>query len=114
MRVDQSGHQGVPFEIDSLGGGAADRPVRDLADQPALDEHVMLLTQLLGGAVKNRAVGENDGRHRQTSSRCPRELRLDTRYAEAGSLPNRRAATNVAAGTPWEKSDVDTDHRRYR
>ena len=79
MRVDQPGHQGAAPEIDRLGGGADDRPVRDLADSSALDQHVATLAALLGAAVDDRAIGEDDPARRNHTPRY--QIRL---FAVAG------------------------------
>jgi len=47
--------EGAARQIDRLGSRTLDRPIRDLADAPALDEHMVVLAPFPARAVKHRA-----------------------------------------------------------
>ena len=85
MRVDQPRHRGAAFEIDHLGGGALDRPVRDLADQPVLDEDVVVFAALRSGAVENRAIGKDGRGHGSTLPQ--KQLKTDAGNAKPAGKP---------------------------
>jgi hypothetical protein len=63
MRIDQSGHQGLPGEVDRLGIRSGYRPIRDFLDPITVDQDVMAFATLAASAVEQRAVGEDDSRH---------------------------------------------------
>ena len=71
MRVDQPRHQGAAMEIDRLGRGAGDRPIRDFADPVALDQHVVILAALVASAVDHRAIGKNNRGHQASLPSAP-------------------------------------------
>jgi hypothetical protein len=64
MRIDQPRHQGAAIEVDCLGRGARDRPVRYFPDVFPFDEDMVILAALSAGPVEHRGVGKNDCRHR--------------------------------------------------
>ena len=51
--------EGAARQIDRLGSRTLDRPIRDLADAPALDEHMVVLAPFPARAVKHRATGKS-------------------------------------------------------
>ena len=57
VRVDQPRPQDAARQIDHFGSRTLDRPVRDLADVPTLDEHMVVLAPFPAGAVEHRATG---------------------------------------------------------
>ncbi len=64
VAVDQPGHERAPAAVDHRGARGHDRPVGDLADQLALDEHLAAAQQAVLGGVEQLHVAEEILGHR--------------------------------------------------
>src|SRR5215469_18684627 len=98
MRVDQTRHQSAACEIDRLGGGACDAPVRKFPDPTALHQDMVVFAALVTGAVEHGAIGKNERGHYTLFS--ARKIRPDCHAGESGD----GALEDISYGRPGRKS----------
>jgi hypothetical protein len=74
VAVDQARHEGPPVAIQHDGTGGLDRPIGDLADAVALDQHRHAVAEVVLGRIEEPGVAEQDlahGGHSALDRRAP-------------------------------------------